>query len=147
MLRAMKIINYTVECSLSLSNDATLSSSKTAVRKLPNPDIVDEDFVLRHKTKVKKLYQHMMLINNCLPLSVVTRDHIYPQYGGVIGKDVAISFLKGLQNVGLGEYHGDGESIARPYFKIIDINDTENIPAHIHSLLVKLQIHKIHSTA
>jgi hypothetical protein len=144
MVRAMKIINYSVECFLALS-PAEASLTKTVVRKMPNPDIVDTDFVIRHKTKVKKLFQHKQLLNNCIPLSVVTRDHLYPQYGGVTGKDVAITFLKGLQKVGLGGYVD--EDGARPYFRVIDTYEIENLEPQVQSLITKLQLHKVHSTA
>ena len=86
------------------------------------------------------MHSHKLCINNCIPLSVITKDHLYPQLGGVTGKDLAINFLKGMTNVGLGSFV---EDCSKPYFQFIDINDVENLEPHVISLLERLQLQKV----
>ena len=83
------------------------------------------------------MYSHKLKINNCIPCSVVTRDHLYPQYGGMTGKDVATNFLQCLQKKGLGVLYAEE---AKPYFQFVDINDTENQTPEVLSLLDRLQL-------
>ena len=138
MKMALRFIKYSVDCTVILSS--VDKPKKIAQRKLPNPNIVDDEYIIMHKTKVKKMHSHKLCINNCIPLSVITKDHLYPQLGGVTGKDLAINFLKGMTNVGLGSFV---EDCPKPYFQFIDINDIENLEPHVISLLERLQLQKV----
>ena len=49
------------------------------------------DFLLRHKN-----YEAKLLKNNSIDIWVVTKNKIYPEINGEVGKDAGIRFVKGL---------------------------------------------------
>ena len=137
MKRALQLVTYSVNCTALLCSAELPIKTKKADRKLPSPNLIGDEFIIMNKMKIRKMYSHKLKINNCIPCSVVTRDHLYPQYGGMTGKDVATNFLQCLQKKGLGVLYAEE---AKPYFQFVDINDTENQTPEVLSLLDRLQL-------
>lgn len=122
--RALNLVNYSVECLFSLI-DATNSSKSKGVkrmREMPEPEAMDEEFLMLHKSKIQKLYKYD---SHEVPMSTITRNHLYPQIGGKSNVDEAKKFLKGLEKNGLGSIRE--ESSNKKWIFIL--KDKENIPS------------------
>ena len=140
---AMRIVRYSVSCVLSLVESTKKGKSKSKIgtkrsfSSMPESNLIDNDFLMIHKAKIQKLYQERSKSNTGLMISVslVTKNHIYPQVGGCTGAEMAKKFLLGLEKHGLGKLMDD-----QKYFCLIDVNDSENIPEEVLDLAKKLGI-------
>ena len=108
MERALTIVDYSVRCLFALI-DATGSKNQPTKRKLemPSEKEIDEDFIMIHKLKVKKLFNSS--IDGEIMVANVTKNHIYPQIGHKPSSEDARTFLKGLEMNGVGTLKPGGK--------------------------------------
>ena len=144
MSNALHIINYSSKCLFTLNNMEESTKDTTTAKEDLGLWHVDEEFLMLHKHKVKRIFQHPKTKDNSLLISQFTKDHLYPQLGGKKdskgrkGSLQATHFAKGLANNNLGHYI-DGD---HPSFQMIDINDQENLSTQQLNLINKLGLYK-----
>ena len=131
MKRAIALIKYSVECLL-----IVCSVKKTEIRRkrpleMPKPDCVDREFLLMYKLKIQKM--HANTTNGVITLSLITKNHYYPQLGKSSGAD-AHNFTKAL------ELHGIGKNTEVNGVKSFAFIDKENANTEQMALLNDLGI-------
>ena len=100
---ASLIVDVSVNTAFSLLRKQVKRSSSKVESKvikspLPEPENFSIENAQQHQRLVKKI-----ISQPTIPLSIVSRDKIYPVINGVSGSQVGTKFLRGLQNIGLGQ--------------------------------------------
>ncbi|XP_066929300.1 uncharacterized protein [Clytia hemisphaerica] len=124
MERAITLVTYSVNCLIALI-DSTKNTSRNGRKRhseMPLPEVMDEEFLLVHKAKIKKIFTQNSKI---VPVSSITRNHMCPQIGGKNGSEEAKRFLKGLELNGLGKLSVENDK------SVFIVTDKENIENQI----------------
>ena len=96
---------------------------------LPDPEVMDSEFLQIHKSKIQKLFQ---LDSQSVPFSTITRDHLYPQIGGKANSEDAKKFLRGLQLNGIGTFHKKELNVSKKPVFIVNKKENVSSPSKIN---------------
>ena len=101
---ALNLTKYSVQTSFALlppekPRNGTQKKSEPKAVKIPVPD--PENFTMDYAVSNQKLIKRYLNVPN-IPLSLVTRDKLYPIVNNVQGAHVGTKFVNGLQSLGLG---------------------------------------------
>ena len=100
---ANEIVTYSVEMAFSLLKGPSVEKPKknnNSVRfkpPLPEPENLTMDYLMTYQKCAKRF-----LSNESIPLSVVSRDKIYPIVNNVSGSQIANKFIGGMEKLGFG---------------------------------------------
>ena len=81
------------------------------------------DYTVTNHKIVKKY-----LITPSIPMSLVSRDKMYPIVQNVTGKHISNKFVKGMMNLGLGNISPTSKSFKRFHHDDENYPDDENSP-------------------
>lgn len=90
---------------------------------MPNPDILDAEYIMINRYKVQKIF-HEQTQGKKKIVTFKRKMHLYSQCAGVKGPKSAIMFHQGIEKNGLVKYV---ENLGQKYFKMVDLNNVENI--------------------
>ena len=116
MERSLNLVTYSVKCIFSLI-DSTIEVKRKSLKRyheMPKANDIDVEFLEKHKGKIQKIYSTAE--NYIVPVSVITKNHLYPQIGCKSSSEDAKTFLEALQLHGLGKYE---ENQKRPRFVLM----------------------------
>ena len=123
---ASRIVECSVDTAFSLLKSSKKVASKPGSSKikeqLPEPENFSIDFAQKHQRLVQRI-----LSQPSIPLSVVSRDKIYPVINSVSGSKVGNKFLLGLQHIGLGHISPVSKSFKRHHPKDDECHNRDEI--------------------
>ena len=88
-----------------------INKNKNVKESIPKPEDMNLDFLIQHTKHAEKL-----LKNDHVDLSTVTKNKMYPEINGEVGRGAGMRFVQGLVHLELGKiYRNDkgGQSFKR----------------------------------
>ena len=121
---AINIVQYSVKTSFALVNENNMQRKGTAAAasrssKLPVPE--PENFTMDYAVENSKIVRKYLSASS-IPMSMVSRDKMYPIVNNHQGQAVGKKFVEGLKNIGLGYISPSSKSFKRFH------PDDENCP-------------------
>ena len=110
MKRSINIVSYSVNCLFSLldsTNESKRLGLKRPLTEMPAVENIDTEFLYKYCGKIQKLFAHIEGETKSIPVSKITKNHIYPQIGNKSSGENARTFLSALEKYGIGKYSVD----------------------------------------
>ena len=123
-LMAKYIVSHSNDISFALMDKKHANHSSSHILKpgIPDPENMTIDFLVPHQKFVKRL-----LRESEVPLSIISRDNLYPVINKEKGALVANRFVRGLCTVGLGKIDEKTKRFKRFLVSDDDCPDKENL--------------------
>merc|ERR1712080_614736 len=80
---------------------------KRPFSEMPTIDNISEDFLVTYRAKIQKVFSNIEPNTNSIPVSKVTKNHLYSQIGNKCSSENARTFLVALEKHGLGKLSCD----------------------------------------
>ena len=134
-LMAKYIVNHSNNISFALMDKSNSNRSSNHILKpgVPDPENMTVEFLIPHQKFVKKL-----LKEEEVPLSIISRDNLYPVINKKKGTLVANRFIRGLCNLGLGKIDEKTKRFKRFLTTDYDCPDKENLESKWRKLYINM---------
>ena len=135
---ATKIVSSSVSTAFALlpkeaHQKTSKKSSFTSRPPVPEPENITIEYLIPYHRQVKRI-----LTNESIPLSLITRDKIYPVVNNESGTNVASKFVSGLENLGFGKFSPNSKSFKRYSPEDENCPDRENLRKKYKTLNINI---------